>query len=59
MSAADETALSPVRGDALLRAQRAIGLAAILLPAALPLIGVLAIEISVKDLLLGLLKTLA
>jgi hypothetical protein len=34
-------------------------LIAILLPAAIPLIGVLAIEIPVKDLLLGLLKTLA
>jgi hypothetical protein len=34
-------------------------LIAILLPAAIPLVGVLAIEIPVKDLLLGLLKTLA
>lgn len=34
-------------------------LAAILLPAAIPLVAVLAIEVPVKDLLLGLLKTLA
>jgi hypothetical protein len=30
----------------------------VLLPAAIPMLGVLAIEIPVKDLLLGLLKTL-
>ena len=34
-------------------------LIAVLLPAAIPLVAVLAIEIPVKDLLLGLLKTLA
>ncbi len=34
-------------------------LIAILLPAAVPLVGVLAIEVPVKELLLGLLKTLA
>jgi hypothetical protein len=34
-------------------------LLAILLPAAIPLVGVLAIEIPVKDLLLQVLKTLA
>jgi hypothetical protein len=34
-------------------------LAVVLLPAAIPILGVLAIEIPIKDLLLGLLKTLA